>query len=579
MQTTGSVDVPAATHSHTPLYVNWRERYEIVRRIGSGGFADVYEAVDRKLERRVALKVIDERRGMSGRTVREVEAAASLSHPGIVALYDFFSDGEHSILVWELVEGQTLDKLSGSLGDGDAVAVVEQLAAALSYAHSQGVVHRDIKPQNVMLADDGRVKVMDFGIARLSDAETLTSEGDVLGTVAYMSPEQAEARRVGPASDVYSTGIVLYELLAGHNPVRGASVAETMANVVAGRFAPLEQVRRDLPSEISDAVDAACAWAPTDRPSASRLAEGLREALQSGRLGGRSRLRRPARLLKPLARLARFAGFAERALGAALGAAAVATILTRLPAYPAAWTLPLWVFTAALWLVLPPLGLAWALGLLAFPLFNVSAGLGAAYLGFALVLYLVTRGRPLVAFWPVLALLLMPFHLALLVPAAAALFGRRRGAVLAAWAAAVTMFYVQLVGMAGNPLAAFAPRGGLARSLVTAGNPLTVFSRAGHVLLAPDALAQMVLWAGLALATWYMFRPRGLALRLWLWSLSLSLFFAASLLVPLRLWHYSVRPGTLLVSVSFAAGMIVLPLLLSTGAASEEGSDECAEID
>ena len=571
--------MPAATYSRTPLYTNWRQRYEIVRRLGTGGFADVYKAFDRELERSVALKILDEQRGLSSRTVREVEAAASLSHPGIVALYDFFSDGEHSVLVWELVEGETIDKLIGELNDSDAVAVAEQLAAVLSYAHSQGVIHRDVKPQNVMLGDDGLVKVMDFGIARLIDAETLTSEGDVLGTVAYMSPEQAEARRVGPASDVYSAGVVLYEMLAGYNPVRGASVAETMANVVAGRFTPLEEVRHDLPREVTDAVDAACAWAPADRPSAARMAEVLRKALQSGRLGRRSRLRNPARLFKPLGRLVRFAELAERVLGAALGAAAVAMVLTRLPAYPPSWTLPLWVFTAALWLVMPTLGLAWVLGLIAFPIFNVSPGLGTAYLGFALVLYLLARRRPLVAAWPVLALVLMPLHLTLLAPVGAALFGRLRGALLAAWAGAVTFFCLVLAGVGSDPFAAFAARGRLAHDLQAAGDPFSVVYHVGRALLAPDMLVQMALWAGLALVTWYMLRPRRIEVRLWVWSLALSAFFVASLLVPLRLWHHHAKPGELLLSVSLAAGMIVLPLLLSGGTGSVEVPDECSEID
>ena len=143
------------SHSSTPLYADWAQRYEILRKVGAGGFAEVYEAYDRKLERPVALKVIADRPGMSGRVVREVEAAASLAHPGIVALYDFFGDGERSFLVWEFVEGQSLAALQGKLDDADAVRVGEQLAEALAYAHSQGIIHRDIKPQNVMIDEGG----------------------------------------------------------------------------------------------------------------------------------------------------------------------------------------------------------------------------------------------------------------------------------------------------------------------------------------------------------------------------------------------------------------------------------------
>ncbi|MEI6451055.1 MAG: serine/threonine-protein kinase, partial [Actinomycetes bacterium] len=184
----------------TPLYADWRDRYKLVGKIGSGGSADVYEALDVTLDQPVALKIVADGRGMSARVVREVEAAAALDHPNIVALYDWFGDGERSILVWELVDGESLNKLAGELGDGDVAALGVELLDALACAHSQGIIHRDVKPQNVMLNLAGHVKVMDFGIARLIDADTLTGEGDVIGTVAYMSPEQAAGRRVGPPS-------------------------------------------------------------------------------------------------------------------------------------------------------------------------------------------------------------------------------------------------------------------------------------------------------------------------------------------------------------------------------------------
>ena len=209
---------PAA--SVAPLRPDWQRRYRIVRQIGSGGFATVYEAYDEDLCRRVALKVTDERRGLSARVAREVQAAAALSHPGIVCLYDVFTDGDHSFIVVELVDGEPVARL---IGDLDDAAAVRQILDALAHAHAQGVVHRDIKPANVMVADGGVVKVMDFGIARLSGSATLTAEGDMLGTVAYMSPEQASGRRVGPPTDVYSTAVLLYELLSGENPAPAAT--------------------------------------------------------------------------------------------------------------------------------------------------------------------------------------------------------------------------------------------------------------------------------------------------------------------------------------------------------------------
>ncbi len=177
---------------------------------------------------------------MSGRVVREVEAAAALSHPNIVALYDWFGDGERSILVWELV----VRLVAGPARRASSATATWPPWAPSSTRPSptrtaSGIVHRDVKPQNVMLDEDGHVKIMDFGIARMLDSDTLTEDGDVIGTVAYMSPEQAAGRRVGPPSDVYSAGIVLYELLAGENPLRGQTPAETLSNVAAGRLPSL----------------------------------------------------------------------------------------------------------------------------------------------------------------------------------------------------------------------------------------------------------------------------------------------------------------------------------------------------
>jgi serine/threonine protein kinase len=137
-----------AAHSPAPYFADWRDRYQLVGKLGSGGFAVVYEAYDLTLEE-PSLKVVPDGRALSARIVREVEAAAALDHPNIVALHDWFADGEGSILVWELVRGDSLDKLGHELDDGDVVAVGVELLDALAYAHSQGIVHRDVKPQNV----------------------------------------------------------------------------------------------------------------------------------------------------------------------------------------------------------------------------------------------------------------------------------------------------------------------------------------------------------------------------------------------------------------------------------------------
>ena len=561
--------MPAATHSHTPLFVDGRDRYELVGKIGSGGFAEVYEARDLSLGEPVALKIIANGRQMSGRVVREVEAAAALSHPNIVALYDWFGDGERSILVWELVVGSSLDQLAGDLGDGDVAAVGAELYEGLAYAHSQWIVHRDVKPQNVMLGEDGHVKIMDFGIARMMDSDTLTEDGDVIGTVAYMSPEQAAGRRVGPPSDVYSAGVVLYELLAGENPLRGQTPAETLSNVAAGRLPSLGSLRPDLPDELVALVDDACAPSPGDRPEARELSAALEELLRSGRLSAR-RLRQAQRLVRPLRR----AGAAlERGGGAALAAVTSLFVLTALPAYPQSWALPIVALSTAAWAVAPQAGLAWLLGVLAFPLLNVSLSVGAVYLVCAVALFLLTRARPIVALWPALALVLAPFSLALLAPAGAAALGRVRGPLAAAWAGAGVFVYFVIRDAAAGPLTLFVPRAASGARLAASGDPLTAAARLLGLFVSPPCLLQMAVWAGLAAAMGFAFSCRRLEARLWTWSFAFAGVFAAYRIVPIVVWGYAASLGALLPSVVLAASVILLPLILTTGDAPEERDD------
>ena len=563
------MSVPA--HSTTPLYADWRDRYEIVRRLGSGGFADVWEAHDLQLDEHVALKIVNDGRGMSGRVLREVEAAAALSHPNIVALYDWFADGESSYLVWELVDGEPLDQLTGRLDDADVAAVGAELLEALAFAHSQGIIHRDVKPQNVMLDCYGHVKVMDFGIARMIDADTLTADGDVIGTVAYMSPEQASGRRVGPQSDVYSAGVVLYELLAGENPLRGATPAETLSNVAGGRMPPLGETTSDVAPELAALVDDACSPAPAQRPTAVELAEALQVLLRSGCLGG-GRLQKARRLVAPLQRAG---AVAERAGGAALAAGATGVVLGQLPAYPASWTLPLVAVSAGAWAVVPRMGLAWLLGALAFPVFNASVSLGVVYLAFAVTLFLLARGRPVAALWPVLALVLTPVYLTLLAPAGAAVLGRVRGPLTAAWAGAATLVYLLLVRAPRGPFTLYQPRGHLARDLAEAGDPFGVVARLGEVVLSPQCLLQMAVWAGLALALGVILTLPTLELRLWGWALSFAGVFAAYRIAPVAAWDYPAPLGPLLVHVGLAAGMILLLLVLApTGVLPQEHDDD-----
>ena len=260
-------------------------RYRLGARLGSGGFGTVYAAHDERLDRHVALKLIpaDGRGGtVSERSQREALAAARLHHPGIVAVYDAGDDGDGRYLVSELVRGRTLDALErdGALSDRDVLRVGLALAEALGHAHERGVIHRDVKPQNVIVPDESDVaaKLTDFGVAHLAGDEPLTRTGDVVGTLAYMAPEQAAGERVDERADLYALALVLYEALAGANPVRGPSPAAT-ARLVGTVLPALRSRRRDLPPELCAALDRALAPDPDARGTLDDLAGALADAL------------------------------------------------------------------------------------------------------------------------------------------------------------------------------------------------------------------------------------------------------------------------------------------------------------
>ncbi|MBA2630962.1 MAG: serine/threonine protein kinase, partial [Thermoleophilaceae bacterium] len=209
-------------------------RYRLERRLGAGGFGVVWLGWDQKLEREVAVKAIPLERGGGERVEREARAAARLNHPGIVSIYELASDQHEIYLVSELVRGRTLAELTqaGAVSDRDVARIGVELCDALEHAHARGVIHRDVKPQNVMVVADpaagaGFAKLADFGVAHVASGDPLTRTGDVIGTLAYMAPEQAEGRPVTAASDVYSLALTLYEAWTGSNPVRAGGLAAT----------------------------------------------------------------------------------------------------------------------------------------------------------------------------------------------------------------------------------------------------------------------------------------------------------------------------------------------------------------
>jgi eukaryotic-like serine/threonine-protein kinase len=269
-------------------------RYRLLERLGAGGFGVVWRAHDGLLDREVAVKAIPLPAGGDGedreRATREALAAARLGHPAIVALYEACVEDDAFYLISELVHGETLAELLAgqTLCDEEVAEIGVALADALLHAHQRGVVHRDLKPHNVLVPFPSSppgaacvAKLTDFGGASLIGEEGLTRTGDVLGTLAYMAPEQLEGYEVDGQADLYSLALVLYEALAGVNPVRGATPAAT-ARRIGRPLEPLERHRRDLPRELTRALDRALVPSPSERGTLFELREALCDAPQRG---------------------------------------------------------------------------------------------------------------------------------------------------------------------------------------------------------------------------------------------------------------------------------------------------------
>ena len=246
-------------------------RYKVVRKLGTGGMANVYLAEDQELGRRVAIKMLDDRHAQDEQFVerfrREAKNAAGLSHPNVVSIYDRGQAEGTYYIAMEYLEGRTLKELLVARGPTPipvAIDYARQILAALGFAHRHGVVHRDIKPHNVAVAPDGRVKVMDFGIARAGTSQ-MTETGSIIGTAQYLSPEQAKGAPVGPTSDIYSVGIVLYEMLTGSVPFTGDTPLEIAMKHLSATPEPPSEKRSEVPHELDSIVLRALAKRPEDR--------------------------------------------------------------------------------------------------------------------------------------------------------------------------------------------------------------------------------------------------------------------------------------------------------------------------
>jgi serine/threonine protein kinase len=266
-------------------------RYELGRRLGIGGMSTVQLALDRRLERNVAVKLLAEHLAddptFVSRFRREALAAARLVHPNVVQVFDFGFDeaAHHHFIVMEHVPGRSCAELlreRGHLDVAEAVEIVAQACRGLDYAHRNGVVHRDVKPGNLLVTDDGVVKLADFGIAKAAEQSSITQVGSVLGTAAYLAPEQARGEPSGPRADLYSLGVVAYQLLSGRLPYEAASLSELALKQQRELPAVLDELNPAVPPQLTQAVELALALEPEGRPA---TAADLEQAIRDGARG------------------------------------------------------------------------------------------------------------------------------------------------------------------------------------------------------------------------------------------------------------------------------------------------------
>ena len=268
------------------------DRYEIIKSIGEGGMANVYLAYDTILDRNVAIKVLrgdlanDEK--FVRRFQREALSASSLSHPNIVAMYDVGEDNGLYYIVMEYVEGKTLKQLlkkRGSLTLSEAIDIMLQLTDGMAHAHDSYIVHRDLKPQNIMIQDDGQIKITDFGIAMALNSTQLTQTNSVMGSVHYLPPEQAAGKGTTIKSDIYSMGIIFYELLTGELPFKGDSAVEIALKQMKEPLPDVHKLNNDIPQSIENIILKATAKNPKNRyDDAKSMHNDLLTALNDDRI-------------------------------------------------------------------------------------------------------------------------------------------------------------------------------------------------------------------------------------------------------------------------------------------------------
>ncbi|MEM9556236.1 MAG: serine/threonine-protein kinase [Acidobacteriota bacterium] len=268
--------------------------YELRRRLATGGMSEVWEGWDSRLHRNIAIKLVDRTSARSEREarrrlLREARAVAALDHPAIVRIHDVLEGDESDAIVMELVDGVTLRhhiERNGVLGEREALVLAFQVVEALAAAHAGDVVHRDLKSENVMVDERGRVKILDFGLAKRlenTDSGTFTYSGRILGTVRTMSPQQVVGDEIDERTDLFSLGVLLYECLTGISPFSGKDLLDTIQRISQHRQASVRSIHPEVSVETSSLVDHLLEKSPDDRPqSATEVRDTLGELIGSG---------------------------------------------------------------------------------------------------------------------------------------------------------------------------------------------------------------------------------------------------------------------------------------------------------
>jgi len=512
------------------------DRYRPLQPLGSGGSGSVWLARDERTGLDVALKIIAREGKAAARAEREAAAAARLRHPACLRAYDFARDERHVYIAYEYVPGRTFREAlrAGELRDKAAIEACAQICDGLAHAHAAGILHRDVKPSNVLLEEGQRVtaRLLDFGLAQMAEAETLTAQGDVPGTLAYIAPERLAGEETTAAADVWAVGVMLWEALSGRHPFWQGSMLDT-ARAIEGGAPPLEELRPDLPRPLLRLVDRALELDPERRPSARELAQALRGARAAGRTQRppvqlRFRLPLPARV-QP-----------EQAAAAGLAALYAGWTTAVLPFWPHGWPLLLAAVAALATLWRERIGLALALATPILPLGNTSSGLALLYAALAAAWLLVSWRQPRSGLLFALGPLLAPMAALALLPLATSRLrlGARRalvtgvGVLTAGLAAGLRHASLPLVG-------SFPPRG------IGIGHSTGALDVAGSLARAATAQRSLLLEA-LALALVAFALPHARARGRW---------GAAGL-----------GAGMLLLTLLLAPGAPALPLALSAWA-------------